>query len=41
MKAIAIEMGRTGSTSLTLALEKLGYRCFHDDEYTYETGLMG
>ena len=32
MKAIAIEMGRTGSTSLTLALEKLGYRCFHDDE---------
>lgn len=32
MQVISIGMGRTGTTSLVLALEKIGYRAFHDDE---------
>lgn len=32
MQVVAIGMGRTGTTSLALALENIGYTVFHDDE---------
>jgi len=39
IKVAGLGLGRTGSTSLVMALEILGYVVMHDDEQTEETDL--
>ena len=39
MKLVGLGLGRTGTTSLVLALEILGYRVIHDDEHPTLTDL--
>lgn len=39
MKVVGLGLGRTGTTSVTMALEILGYTVVHDDEQTQLTDL--
>ena len=39
IKVVGLGLGRTGTTSLAMALEILGYSVFHDDEQTENTDV--
>ena len=40
IKVVGLGLGRTGTTSIAMALEILGYTVIHDDEQTEETDVF-